>query len=224
MARRACHLLQRHALSPFAVPAGLCASATCMRAFLAAAAPGLERGLGLGVTPAAHRELWPAVEPVSRRRRGGGGARLARCPPALHRVHTQPGLLASWNGVPPPPPAPACCLQALRKRVRRVADAVRRAVDGEVAAAAAGSAARAAQAPDPAEGQSRAVPWEWQACCEGKPPSAASVLCLGAAHPCPALGATRRCRHACLLLAYPRPARSVPIWCLPGGGGRRHGC
>ncbi len=61
--RRACHLLRKHALAPFAAPAGLPATARCVFVFLAYAAA-LEASHALRLAPTVHRETWPVLEQV----------------------------------------------------------------------------------------------------------------------------------------------------------------
>lgn len=60
---RACHLLRKHALLPFAAPAGLAAFTRCAFAFAAHCAA-LEASHGLQLLPTVLRELWPAQEQV----------------------------------------------------------------------------------------------------------------------------------------------------------------
>jgi hypothetical protein len=63
--RRACHLLRKHALLPFAAPAGLHACCRCVFAFAAHCAA-LEASHGLPLLPTLLRELWPPLEQVRR--------------------------------------------------------------------------------------------------------------------------------------------------------------
>lgn len=60
---RACHLLRKHALLPFAAPAGLAAFTRCAFAFAAHCAA-LEASHGLQLLPTVQRELWPPLEQV----------------------------------------------------------------------------------------------------------------------------------------------------------------
>jgi hypothetical protein len=60
---RSCHLLRKHALLPFAAPAGLGACARCTFAFTAHCAA-LEASHGLQLVPTVQRELWPVLEQV----------------------------------------------------------------------------------------------------------------------------------------------------------------
>lgn len=60
---RACHLLRKHALVPFAAPAGLAAAARCSLTFLSYCAA-LEASHALRLAPLAHRELWLVLEQV----------------------------------------------------------------------------------------------------------------------------------------------------------------
>lgn len=76
--RRACHLLRKHALLPFAAPAGLPAFARCAFAFTAHCAA-LEASHGLQLVPTVQRELWPATEQVGGRPVGACGAACAAC-------------------------------------------------------------------------------------------------------------------------------------------------
>lgn len=59
----ACHLLRKHALLPFAAPAGLHGFGRCAFAFAAHCAA-LEASHGLQLVPTVQRELWTALEQV----------------------------------------------------------------------------------------------------------------------------------------------------------------
>ncbi|KAL4854614.1 Exocyst complex component EXO84A [Chlorella vulgaris] len=61
---RACHLLRKHALLPFAAPAGLPAFGRAAFAFTAHCAA-LEASHGLQLVPTVQRELWPVLEQAS---------------------------------------------------------------------------------------------------------------------------------------------------------------
>jgi len=56
-------MLRKHALLPFAAPAGLHAAARCVFAFMAHCAA-LEASHGLQLLPTVQRELWPVLEQV----------------------------------------------------------------------------------------------------------------------------------------------------------------
>ncbi|KAI3435025.1 hypothetical protein D9Q98_003077 [Chlorella vulgaris] len=64
---RACHLLRKHALLPFAAPAGLPAFGRAAFAFTAHCAA-LEASHGLQLVPTVQRELWPVLEQVLSRK------------------------------------------------------------------------------------------------------------------------------------------------------------
>ncbi|KAL4435562.1 hypothetical protein ABPG77_002525 [Micractinium sp. CCAP 211/92] len=98
---RACHLLRKHALMPFAAPAGLHAFGRCTFAFAAHCAA-LEASHGLQLVPTVQRELWPTLEQVLARRVRKVGEALRRAVPgevdALAAGATPlPRDLASWE-------------------------------------------------------------------------------------------------------------------------------
>ncbi|KAL4425163.1 hypothetical protein ABPG75_009179 [Micractinium tetrahymenae] len=102
---RACHLLRKHALLPFAAPAGLHAFARCAFAFAAHCAA-LEASHGLQLVPTVQRELWPALEQVLARRVRKLGESLRRA------AAGQVDALAAGTTPPPQDPTSWECLSA----------------------------------------------------------------------------------------------------------------
>ncbi|PRW33875.1 exocyst complex component EXO84B-like [Chlorella sorokiniana] len=100
---RACHLLRKHALLPFAAPAGLAAFTRCAFAFAAHCAA-LEASHGLQLLPTVLRELWPPMEQVLARRLRKLGEALRRA------VITEVERLAAGEADPPADPSSWECL------------------------------------------------------------------------------------------------------------------
>ncbi|GAB4815599.1 hypothetical protein N2152v2_002645 [Parachlorella kessleri] len=100
---RACQLLRKHALAPFAAPAGLAATCRCLHTLLAYCAA-LEASHALRLTPAVLRETWPVVEQVLAKRARKAGEALRRSAytevdqVAEGRV-ALPQDLAAWEGL-----------------------------------------------------------------------------------------------------------------------------
>ncbi|PSC67429.1 exocyst complex component EXO84B-like [Micractinium conductrix] len=91
---RTCHLLRKHALLPFAAPAGLHAFCRCAFAFAAHAAA-LEGTHGLQLMPTVHRELWPVLEQVLARR-------VRKLGDALRKAAVAEVEAIAGGAVPPP--------------------------------------------------------------------------------------------------------------------------